>query len=162
MLALTLIVPWVLGQDPDPITEIRRQAEQGDVDAQFNLGGRYFRGVGVPEDDTEAARWLRLAAEQGHAAGLCCNFGGRRRVSGDLASRHGRIVRIAGAHSGSYRSDNPICTRTQEKLGRLRGQMQQRGAVEPPSQGDGPHPDRWRRHAQVAPISRVQLGQQLP
>ena len=31
---------------------------------------------------------------------------------GDLASRHGRIGRIAGAHSGSYRSDNPICTRT--------------------------------------------------
>ena len=31
---------------------------------------------------------------------------------GDLESRHGRIGRIAGAHSGSYRSDNPICTRT--------------------------------------------------
>ena len=31
---------------------------------------------------------------------------------GDLASRHGRIGRVAGAHSGSYRSDNPICTRT--------------------------------------------------
>ena len=29
-----------------------------------------------------------------------------------LASRHGSIGRIAGAHSGSYRSDNPICTRT--------------------------------------------------
>ena len=34
VLALTLIAPWVLGQDPDLITEIRRQAEQGDVDAQ--------------------------------------------------------------------------------------------------------------------------------
>ena len=31
---------------------------------------------------------------------------------GDLASRHGRIGRIAEAHSWSYRSDNPICTRT--------------------------------------------------
>ena len=30
----------------------------------------------------------------------------------DLASRHGSIVRIALAHSWSYRSDNPICTRT--------------------------------------------------
>ena len=30
----------------------------------------------------------------------------------DLASRHGRIGRIVGAHSWSYRSDNPICTRT--------------------------------------------------
>ena len=31
---------------------------------------------------------------------------------GDLASRHGSIGRIAVAHSGSYRSDNPVCTRT--------------------------------------------------
>ena len=30
----------------------------------------------------------------------------------DLASRHGSIARIAVAHSWSYRSDNPICTRT--------------------------------------------------
>ena len=32
----------------------------------------------------------------------------------DLASCHGSIVRIAAAHSWSYRSDNPICTRTAE------------------------------------------------
>ena len=31
---------------------------------------------------------------------------------GDLASRHGSLVRIAVARSWSYRSDNPICTRT--------------------------------------------------
>ena len=30
----------------------------------------------------------------------------------DLASRHGSIVRSAAAHSWSYRSDNPVCTRT--------------------------------------------------
>ena len=66
VLALTLIAPWVLGQDPDPITEIRRQAEQGDADAQFNLGYRYATGIGVPRDRAEAARWFRLAADQGH------------------------------------------------------------------------------------------------
>ena len=33
---------------------------------------------------------------------------------GDLASRHGSIGRFAAAHSWSYRSDNPICTRTTE------------------------------------------------
>ena len=31
---------------------------------------------------------------------------------GDLASRHDSTGRIARAHSWSYRSDNPICTRT--------------------------------------------------
>ena len=66
LLALTLIAPWALGQDPDPITEIRRLAEQGDVDAQFNLGVMYATGEGVPENDAEAVRWYRLAADQGY------------------------------------------------------------------------------------------------
>ena len=51
--------------DPDPITELRRQAEQGDAPAQYMLGFRYNIGQGVPQDDAEAARWYRLAAEQG-------------------------------------------------------------------------------------------------
>ena len=41
VLALTLIAPWALGQDPDRIAEIRSRAEQGDVDAQFTLGNIY-------------------------------------------------------------------------------------------------------------------------
>ena len=35
--------------------------------AQFNLGLMYDKGEGVPQDDAEAVRWYRLAAEQGHA-----------------------------------------------------------------------------------------------
>ena len=66
VLALTLIAPWAFGQDPDPITELRRQAEQGDANAQYNLGIRYVTGIGVPQDRAEAIRWYRLAAEQGH------------------------------------------------------------------------------------------------
>ena len=30
-------------------------------------GTRYDNGRGVPQDDAEAARWYRLAADQGHA-----------------------------------------------------------------------------------------------
>ena len=66
MLALTLIAPWAVGQDPDAIIETRRLAEQGDADAQYNLGYRYVTGIGVPQDRAEAVRWLRLAADQGH------------------------------------------------------------------------------------------------
>ena len=68
VLALTLIAPWAFGQDPDRIAEIRRQAEQGDARAQFNLGLRYGNGDGVPQDDTEAVRWFRLAAAQGDSS----------------------------------------------------------------------------------------------
>ena len=35
--------------------------------AQFNLGKMYELGRGVTQDDAEAVRWYRLAAEQGHA-----------------------------------------------------------------------------------------------
>ena len=35
--------------------------------AQFNLGVMYYKGLGVPQDDAEAMRWFRRAAEQGHA-----------------------------------------------------------------------------------------------
>ena len=42
-------------------------AEQGDATAQSILGGMYDLGLGVPEDDTEAVRWYRLAAAQGYA-----------------------------------------------------------------------------------------------
>ena len=45
----------------------RLAAEQGDADAQNNLGGMYAEGLGVPADPVEAYMWFELAAEQGHA-----------------------------------------------------------------------------------------------
>ena len=43
-------------------------ADQGDAEAQFNLGVMYEIGNGVPQDFAEAAKWYRKAAEQGIAA----------------------------------------------------------------------------------------------
>ena len=50
-----------------PLDELRARAEQGDAEAQYNLGGRYYLGEGVPQDDIEAVRWYFLAADQGLA-----------------------------------------------------------------------------------------------
>ncbi len=47
--------------------ELRRLADQGDAQAQFELGFKYAHGQGVSRDDQEAVRWFRLAAEQGFA-----------------------------------------------------------------------------------------------
>ncbi len=47
---------------------VRASAEQGDADAQYSLGVMYRDGYGAPQDDAEAARWLRRAAAQGHAS----------------------------------------------------------------------------------------------
>ena len=44
-----------------------RAAEQGNADAQYNLGVMYHEGRSVPQDYTEAARWFLRAAEQGNA-----------------------------------------------------------------------------------------------
>ena len=58
----------IRAQDEQALAELRARAEAGDAASQFNLGFRYATGEGVPEDDAEAARWFRLAAEQGHAS----------------------------------------------------------------------------------------------
>ena len=48
------------------VSELKPLAEQGDAEAQFNLGSLYYQGWGVPQDYREAVKWLRKAAEQGH------------------------------------------------------------------------------------------------
>lgn len=39
-------------------------AEQGDAEAQINLGNCYRDGIGVPQDTAEALKWYRAAARQ--------------------------------------------------------------------------------------------------
>jgi hypothetical protein len=43
----------------------KKAAEQGDAQAQFNLGVCYANGRGVAKDEKEAAKWFQKAAEQG-------------------------------------------------------------------------------------------------
>lgn len=49
------------------LLELQPLAEQGNADAQFNLGLMYFNGTGVQQDDQAALKWFRLAADQGDA-----------------------------------------------------------------------------------------------
>ncbi len=50
------------------LREWRDLAEQGVAEAQYFLAGLYAKkGQGVTQDDAEAVKWYRLAAEQGHA-----------------------------------------------------------------------------------------------
>lgn len=44
-------------------SEIQKKAEQGDAEAQYNLGSFYYRNYKY----TEAEKWFRMAAEQGNA-----------------------------------------------------------------------------------------------
>ena len=44
-----------------------KAAEQGDADAQYNLGRAYWLGDGIPMNKPLAVYWYRKAAEQGNA-----------------------------------------------------------------------------------------------
>ncbi len=71
--------------------ELRRLADQGDAQAQFELGFRYAHGYGVSRDDQEAVKWYRLAADQGdadaqHALGVMYDEG--RGVPKDYVLAH--------------------------------------------------------------------------
>jgi len=46
---------------------LKQKAEQGDADAQYELGQAYASSNGVPQDFKQAVKWVRLAAEQGNA-----------------------------------------------------------------------------------------------
>ena len=44
-----------------------KSAEQGYVDAQYNIGVCYSKGQGVPSSCVEAYKWYKKAADGGHA-----------------------------------------------------------------------------------------------
>ena len=53
--------------DVEAVKWYRKSAEQGNADAQYNLGVCYKHGIGVPKDDAEAVKWYLKSAEQGDA-----------------------------------------------------------------------------------------------
>ena len=60
--------------------QIREAAEQGDAEEQNTLGVLYLKGIGVEQDNEQAAQWFHKAAEQGHVLaqfnlGLCYDQG---------------------------------------------------------------------------------------
>jgi len=52
---------------PNDFDDIKKLAEKGDINAQFNLGLMYANGQRVPQDYKQAVYWLTKAAEQGLA-----------------------------------------------------------------------------------------------
>lgn len=46
--------------------DLRKLAEQGDADAQWQLGILYHDGDVIPKDDVQAVQWFQRAAEQGY------------------------------------------------------------------------------------------------
>ena len=62
--------------DSEAVKWYRKAAEQGDADAQYNLGWMYKNGYGISQDDSEAVKWFRKVAEQGYAFKMIWKWGG--------------------------------------------------------------------------------------
>ena len=54
-------------QDPDDVSRLRQKGEQGNAEAQFELGFLYFSGNKVVQNFAEAVKWWQKAADQGVA-----------------------------------------------------------------------------------------------
>ena len=53
--------------DAEVVKSYKKAAEQGDSDAQYQLGVMYEMGLDIPQHYAEAVKWYRRAAEQGSA-----------------------------------------------------------------------------------------------
>ncbi|MYE36659.1 MAG: sel1 repeat family protein [Rhodobacteraceae bacterium] len=75
LIARTLKADWSYnrGDYETAMRHFRHMAVKWNIPhAQFNMGIMHERGEGVPENHAEAARWFRLAAEQGYAEAQYC------------------------------------------------------------------------------------------
>ena len=70
---------------------VRPLAEQGDANAQYNLGVFYDNGLGVPQDKVSAYTWLNLSAAQGRdGAAAFRDLIARRMTSAQIAEAQKR------------------------------------------------------------------------
>lgn len=58
-------LPWFFHEEYDDIREVRREAEEGVAEAQYDLAVMYEEGEGTTQDIKKAFEWYKRAAEQG-------------------------------------------------------------------------------------------------
>ena len=64
ILAISLLFP-LFSCAQESFESLKNKAQNGDLEAQYILGVRYFDGEGVAQDKKQALFWWRKAADQG-------------------------------------------------------------------------------------------------
>jgi GAF domain/Sel1 repeat/PilZ domain len=87
------------------LTDLRSLADQGDAEAQYQMGVRYDEGESVPKDDKQAVQWFQRAADQGHVdaqAHLGAYYWAGRGVPEDLSKAYmWSMIALAGGDDNS-------------------------------------------------------------
>ena len=98
----TISAPGPAATDFDTLLKL---ANDGDPNAQFDLGARYATGEEVKQDYSESVRWFTLAAEQGHViaqATLGAYYFAGRGIPQDLSQAYfWSIIAAAGGDEAS-------------------------------------------------------------
>jgi TPR repeat protein len=100
ILGLSFAAPMAAGPLEDADAALKRRdyttavrlnrplAEQGDANAQYNLGVFYDNGLGVPQDKVRAYMWFNLSAAQGRdGAAAFRDLIARRMTPGQIPKR---------------------------------------------------------------------------
>lgn len=73
------------GENDSAIAYLRKSAEQGNAEGQYNLSVMYSSGDAVPKNIPESMKWLQLAAEQGNSKAV--NAMAQHYISGEAANQ---------------------------------------------------------------------------
>jgi GAF domain/Sel1 repeat/PilZ domain len=87
------------------LADLRTLADQGDPEAQYQLGVRYDEGESVPKDDAQAVQWFERAADHGHVdaqAHLGAYYWAGRGVPEDMSKAYmWSMIALAGGDDNS-------------------------------------------------------------
>ena len=98
----------------DALSQLKHEAQQGDANAQFQLGNLYVSGKGVTQDYQEARRWYDQAANQGLADGqFALAQMSMKNLGGSLGPiEEARLLSMAAGRASPGRSLNLACPST--------------------------------------------------
>ena len=88
-----------VAQESEEAASLRATAEQGDAEAQYNLGLMYLEGLGVKQDNVEAYAWIRTAAAQGKSGTLEIRQALLREMT---SSQEDRAIELAREYREKY------------------------------------------------------------
>jgi hypothetical protein len=111
------------------VVELRRLADQGDADAQYQMGLRYHNGEDVPHDDAQAMQFYLRAAEQGHVtaqSALGAYYWAGRGVPEDLSKSYfwSEIALAGGDENSKSRLEGLASQMTQAQVSTARQQAE--------------------------------------
>lgn len=111
------------------LADLRRAADRGDADAEWQMGVRYHNGEEVPRDDVQAIQWFLRAAGRGHVpaqATLGAYYWAGRGVPQDLSKAYfwSALALAQGDENSKSRLEGLASQMTQAQVSAARQQAE--------------------------------------